>query len=394
MICTDIIHLYILLFLAGATFGGRIITGLSWLVEYNHSKKKQMVVFIKMMSVNFWIILMTFIFQFGTKHWKIVASVFLTMCIIGTIYVTTFVPESVEFLHEIGEYDEARQNLTKVANMNSVKFVGKNQVAYNKFKFSRELDLTAKDTAALKGSIQDSDSLEVKSGSLESDKNSVEEEYMFTKYDEIAKSNYTKNILILCVQWSAASFGVYLLMYLNKYLSGSIYLNFYFDGISGVVAYTIGAPLYRYCRIRNAFIISNTIACVGALGLILFESGAISPYFIDSLGCPPSDYPEGSPKDREYHLKKIIPWFSFTAKVGTAITFSNSFQASFSDQRVFPFIKRATATGICNFVGRGLTVFSPLVAELDKPIPSSILFGISAIALIVALFLPSKSEEL
>ena len=154
-------------------------------------------------------------------------------------------------------------------------------------------------------------------------------------------------------------------MYMNKYLSGSIYINYYFDGISGLIAYSIGKPLYRYLKIRNAFLISNYITIVGALGIILFESDIISPYFIDSLGCSPSGYPEGSAKDRKYHLDRIIPWFTFTAKVGTHITFSSAYYASFSDQRVFPLLKRATAIGICQFVARGLTIFSPMIAELE-----------------------------
>ena len=81
---------------------------------------------------------------------------------------------------------------------------------------------------------------------------------------------------------------------MNKYLSGGIYINYYFDGISGIIAYSIGAPLYQYLKIRNAFLISNYITLIGAVFIIMFESDIISPYFIDSLGCPPSGYPEGS----------------------------------------------------------------------------------------------------
>lgn len=178
---------------------------------------------------------------------------------------------------------------------------------------------------------------------------------------------------------------------MNKYLSGSIYINYYFDGVSGLIAYTIGKPLYQYLKIKNSFLISNYITLLGAIGIILFESDIISPYFIDDMGCPPSGFPRGSAKDRKYHLDKIIPWFTFTAKVGTHITFSNAYYASFSDVRVFPLLKRATAIGICQFVARGLTIFSPMVAELDKPIPMLVLAFITLAALIGALFLPSKA---
>ena len=229
-------------------------------------------------------------------------------------------------------------------------------------------------------------------GDQGADQKAIAEEFTFKQYDKYADSKYVKHVLILSSQWTAASFGTYLLLYLNKYLAGTIYLNYYFDGIAGVVAYIIGKPLYQYCKIKNSFITSNAITIFGAIFILLFDGGYLSPYFIDSLGCPPSGYPEGSEKDKKYHLNKIIPWFTFTAKVGTHLTFSNAFQASFSDQRVFPLLKRATATGICNFVGRGLTIFAPLVAELDKPLPMIFLLVVTFIAFVASFFLPSRQD--
>ena len=71
--------------------------------------------FIKMMTVTAWIILITAIFQFGTKHWLIVAAIFITLCFIGTVYVIIYVPESAEYLHGKEKYDEARKGLVDVA---------------------------------------------------------------------------------------------------------------------------------------------------------------------------------------------------------------------------------------------------------------------------------------
>ena len=45
---------------------------------------------------------------------------------------------------------------------------------------------------------------------------------------------------------------------------------------------------------------------------------------------------------------------------------------------IFPFYKRATAIGICNFIGRALTILAPLAAELERPLPASILLIINA----------------
>lgn len=170
-------------------------------------------------------------------------------------------------------------------------------------------------------------------------------------------------------------------------------MNYYFDGVSGLVAYIIGNPMYKYLKIKNSFLISNYVTILGGLGLILFESGAISPYFINDLGCPPSGYPPESEKDKQYHLARIIPWFTLTAKIGVHLTFSNAYYASFSDQRVFPLLRKATAVGICQFIARGLTISAPMIAELDKPIPSLILTYLALVALVGALFFPSQEDQ-
>ena len=121
--------------------------------------------------------------------------------------------------------------------------------------------------------------------------------------------------------WTSASYCVYTLAYLNKYLSGNVYMNYYFDGICGLSGYLLGKPLYSYCKVKISFIVAISVAFVGSIGIYLFESKIADPYFIDSMGCPPSGFKPGSPKDREYHLAKIIPWFTFCAKIGNYLLF-------------------------------------------------------------------------
>jgi len=103
--------------------------------------------------------------------------------------------------------------------------------------------------------------------------------------------------------WTGASFCIYLLLYLNKYLPGTIFLNYYLEGATGAIGYLIAAPLYKYLKIRISFIISFVLTLLGSIGILLFETEAISPYFIDDCGAPPSPYPHGSKKDKDYHLK-------------------------------------------------------------------------------------------
>lgn len=135
-----------------------------------------------------------------------------------------------------------------------------------------------------------------------------------------------------------------------------------------------------------------TIALLGSIGIFLFEGGYISPYFIDSMGSPQSPYPPGSDKDREWHLKRIIPWFTFLAKIGINLTFMFTYYVSFTDPKTFPMLKRTTAIGICNFIARTATIFAPLTAELDRPIPILIVIIVVTIGLITSFTFPSDSD--
>lgn len=82
------------------------------------------------------------------------------------------------------------------------------------------------------------------------------------------------------------------------------------------------------------------------------------------------------------------------AKVGVSMTFQNTYQASFGENLIFPFYKRATAIGICNFIARTVTITSSLAAELDRPWPAALLISATGLAFIAIFFLPYRSEEI
>ena len=60
---------------------------------------------------------------------------------------------------------------------------------------------------------------------------------------------------------------------------------------------------------------------------------------------------------------------------------------------MFPHLKRATAIGICNFVARFVTIFAPMAAELEKPLPTLILLIINMTALLISFTFPSFKQE-
>ena len=61
---------------------------------------------------------------------------------------------------------------------------------------------------------------------------------------------------------------------------------------------------------------------------------------------------------------------------------------------MFPLLKRATAIGICNFVSRFFTIFAPLAAELEKPLPLLCLLIFNMTALLISLTFPSRQSEI
>jgi len=112
---------------------------------------------------------------------------------------------------------------------------------------------------------------------------------------------------------------------MNKFLPGTIFLNFYIDGIAQIVAYLIGKPIYKYWKTKVSFIIAFSVTLFGSLFMYLFQAEIIDSHFIQALGYPPSPFTYGSESDKEWNLEKIMPVFSFIAKAGSHLSMYFSF---------------------------------------------------------------------
>lgn len=62
LVSHDIVWLYVFVFITGTTFPGRAIVGMSWLLEFNKKSKRQLVMFIKLISYPILIIIYTLVF--------------------------------------------------------------------------------------------------------------------------------------------------------------------------------------------------------------------------------------------------------------------------------------------------------------------------------------------
>ena len=187
------------------------------------------------------------------------------------------------------------------------------------------------------------------------------------------------NVIKMTVMWSTCSFNSHLLNFMNKYLEGSIFTNNYVEGIAGGLAGILGAKIYARFGLRTSFILSFSMAMFGGLMVYLLESGNLELplWFINKFA--------GKPRHQRYlALNYLVPKLTFIAKFGMSTANLFTYQASFSDDTIFPASQRATAIGYCQFIARGLTVLSAEVTELPKPQPIMILCSTCVIALIIS----------
>jgi MFS family permease len=155
---TDVIALYILLFCAGATIGGRTIVANNFFLEYFESKLKDPAIFIRVISGSLLIIIYTAWLQFGTRNYRIVAWVSFALGLIPLVFVLLSVPESPAWQEERGteeDYRNARRTLTYVARINGVEKVDGRK--YKHFRFQSEQKML---DAAAAGSVKESEHIE------------------------------------------------------------------------------------------------------------------------------------------------------------------------------------------------------------------------------------------
>ena len=55
----------------------------------------------------------------------------------------------------------------------------------------------------------------------------------------------------MSIIWCSASFSIYLLILFDKYLEGSIFTNYYFEGIGSLLAQTFTLYFYSVLRMRH-----------------------------------------------------------------------------------------------------------------------------------------------
>lgn len=100
--------------------------------------------------------------------------------------------------------------------------------------------------------------------------------------------------------WTVSSFSFYLLMFMNKYYEGSIYVNYYLDGVAGLVGSSLSLLTYGCLKMRWSFIISLSLTLLATILVFVYQSTDASPHWV-SVFVPDdskSPYEEDSEDDR------------------------------------------------------------------------------------------------
>lgn len=104
----------------------------------------------------------------------------------------------------------------------------------------------------------------------------------------------------MTIFWTVSSFSFYLLLFMNKYYEGSIYINFYLDGVAGIVGSSLSLLTYGFLRMRWAYGISLSITLIFTVLILIYQQGYASPHWVGGLvpDDSKSPYDEDSEEDR------------------------------------------------------------------------------------------------
>jgi hypothetical protein len=181
----------------------------------------------------------------------------LVLAFFSLAYYWIFIPESPKWQYTWKIFDKARKTLVSVAKFNS-----------NPDRTVRRLENSKFDIEVLEEKqnqmMADDESITVKEDVMEI------KSQISLRLSLISKKQYAWNVVILSIMWTASSFSFYLLMFMNKYYEGSLYVNYYLDGVAGILGSVLSSAVYGPIKMRWSFIVSISITLIGAICLLIF----------------------------------------------------------------------------------------------------------------------------
>jgi hypothetical protein len=87
-----------------------------------------------------------------------------------------------------------------------------------------------------------------------------------------------------------------------------------------------------------------------------------------------------------------MPVLILVLKMGIIMSYITTTQASFTDDRIFPYTKRNTSVGTCGMIARSVTIVAPIVNEWQAPYPILIMLVFSVIGILTSLTFPDERQ--
>eukprot|EP00347_Sterkiella_histriomuscorum_P017063 403350803 len=355
-----------LMFILGFFSVGRASVGYLYMQELTPVKNQVIVGSICQMTSGLMTIFICLYFMFISKYW-IPFQIFGCSTMFLVTITVWFMPESPKFLISKKRYDEARTSIKFIAWVNRYK-------GELNFKFDRELqdskghsqryDLNQSNITMNQTIIEDKHSMmETHSKNqrdldlLKSPMSKIKEEKELTGSlrDLFKIRRHAINLTILVTIWIASSFNYYLINFQLKYIEGDFFINSIVASLVEVPAFLLSGYLYQKLGVKFVLPFSFSVSIVGSILLIIF-----------------------------YDQVHLIPVFILLARFGVGSTFNICYLAN---SQMFPTIFSGTAFGICNIFAKLATIISPMLAEVERPVPMTVFTILSGLAGFLALFL-------
>ena len=175
------------------------------------------------------------------------------------------------------------------------------------------------------------------------------------------------NLGLMTVAWASTSFTYFLVIFLVKYLPGSLYMNQIVSGFS-VIGYLVVPALSRKWDNRVIMIMGYVLTVVFLAAMLLVESE-----LLHSTG----------------ELTYSLIFFLF--KCGVSMVFISLFVIH---QDLFPTKFLATSYGLCNTFSRVVTLGAPIAAEIaNRSVPVGLMLALNILALVATYFLRLKKNK-
>ena len=172
--------------------------------------------------------------------------------------------------------------------------------------------------------------------------------------------------------WSFGTFSFFLVPFYLSTIKANVYhlsLSVEFaEFMSSVVCIFIT----RLMPLKRALVIFATLVCVGSVCLLLYTNSTLKDKTRD-------------PKDGSlYPIMLLLINFGVVASFDVAYLINTEY---------FPPVILSTAYGVCNVVGRLVSILSPVAAKAPHPVPLLVLIAFSGIVIGAGSMLKKHKEQ-